>query len=615
MSVSIEGLVRAAQAELAGLDTKLRRRQHVVIRKVLAQQGEDLRVQEKGKWGAATRQRLLLFLGHGARTMAAAQSVDLGAGLFNVVGASQGHAARWLATLDQHYLGELRPYAWTSKAWAIATGQEHLETRLRAFHGSFLRYGSLVVGDVERALGKLALGASWDEVRALVAKATAEQTAGKSWMVERIVRTEAAHAYSAAAWRAMLEEDTPGSPMLKKLVAVHDLVTGKDSMLLDGQIRPVREPFFDEWNGRHYMHPPNRPNDREIVVPWRASYGDHRKARGKRARRMMPEAKPTRVPVEDRKRQIVEGFDAVKAAQRTLAETVGVAVPARLPRAPTVLPVSAAPRGRRPSAKTAKRPAATKPTPQGEASARLRKEIATFERQREQALVQTAERLGPEAKRDLGDLAARQRAVTKGRRGVTPTGDVVTAPQASARQMDRWIGGLTSEQREAMKSWSDEGWFQRMRAIDSGRGAEVVTDGDAKIALEAERKMTAMREALATAPRYEGEMSRGVRDLPKGSALRKVLSTKGAVVEMESVSSWSPDERTARSFADDSPGSFLLRVVTKRGAVVGDERVSYTAREAEIMLDRGARFRVVETKKRKGDDHRRLVILEEIDPA
>ena len=52
-----------------------------------------------------------------------------------------------------------------------------------------------------------------------------------------------------------------------------------------------------------------------------------------------------------------------------------------------------------------------------------------------------------------------------------------------------------------------------------------------------------------------------------------------------------------------------------RGALVSDERVSYTAREVEVMLDRGSRFRVVSTKRREGDDHRRLVILEEIDPA
>jgi hypothetical protein len=333
MSVSIAGLVRAQHADLAALDAKLARRQHVVIRRVLDQQGEDLRVQERGKWGAATRQRLLLFLGHGARTMAAAQAVELGAGLYDVVGLSQGHAARWLSTLDRHYQGEERPFAWTSKAWAIARGQEHLDSRLRTFYMSFSRYGALVVGEVEQALGRLSKGASWDEIRALVTKATAKQTAGKAWMVERIVRTEAAHAYSSTAWKAMLEEDTPGDPMFKKLVAVHDKRTGKDSVMLDGQIRPVREMFFDAFHGFSYQHPPNRPNDREIVVPWRASYGDSRKMRGKRARRRMPEVVVDQPPVEDRERKMAAAFDAVKAAQHTLMATASSGPSAAGPRA------------------------------------------------------------------------------------------------------------------------------------------------------------------------------------------------------------------------------------------------------------------------------------------
>jgi SPP1 gp7 family putative phage head morphogenesis protein len=251
----------------------------------------------------------------------------------------------------------------------------------------------------------------------------------------------------------------------------------------------------------------------------------------------------------------------------------------------------------------------------GEATAGLRQEVQQWETQREDVLAKVVERLGPEAAAELRTLAERQRAVTKGRRGVTPTGDLVTDPQDSQRQRDRWIAGLSDEHRQALKDWSSEQWFGLMRSVDSGRGAEVWNDADARWTQEAERRMTSMREALATAPRYEGELTRGVRDLPKGSALRKALETQGAVVELEAVSSWSSDERSARSFATDDRGSYLLKVVTKRGAVVGDQRVSYTAHEAEVMLDRGARFRVVSVGKRPGDSQRKLVILEELDPA
>ena len=62
--------------------------------------------------------------------------------------------------------------------------------------------------------------------------------------------------------------------MHKKLVSTFDTVTGRDSVKLHGQTRLVNKPFYDSVNGISYMAPPNRPHDREIIVPWRTSYGE-----------------------------------------------------------------------------------------------------------------------------------------------------------------------------------------------------------------------------------------------------------------------------------------------------------------------------------------------------
>ncbi len=59
------------------------------------------------------------------------------------------------------------------------------------------------------------------------------------------------------------------------LVATFDRVTGRDSVLLHGQVRPVREPFFDAFNGRSFMAPPNRPHDREMLVGVRERHRMH----------------------------------------------------------------------------------------------------------------------------------------------------------------------------------------------------------------------------------------------------------------------------------------------------------------------------------------------------
>lgn len=98
---------------------------------------------------------------------------------------------------------------------------------------------------------------------------------GERWRAERIVRTELAYTYGAttqATMEQMRDRDLPG--MMKRLVATFDERTGEDSEELDGQTVPVDEPFVWEYVTKHgaerveYMHPPNRPNDREAVVPW-----------------------------------------------------------------------------------------------------------------------------------------------------------------------------------------------------------------------------------------------------------------------------------------------------------------------------------------------------------
>ena len=49
-----------------------------------------------------------------------------------------------------------------------------------------------------------------------------------------------------------------------QLVAVFDDRTGEDSKFVHSKVRRLMEPFHDRV--RDYQHPPNRPNDREVVV-------------------------------------------------------------------------------------------------------------------------------------------------------------------------------------------------------------------------------------------------------------------------------------------------------------------------------------------------------------
>lgn len=133
--------------------------------------------------------------------------------------------------------------------------------------GVLQRYGDAVVGHFEDTLQTaLVAGTPWDDVKAqLTAQSPFLQQAPAYW-AERIVRTEFMGAHNRANHAAVSEiNDQTGGNLIRILCATFDDRTGADSYAVHGQIRRMDEPF-ESWFGS-YMTPPNRPNDREIVVP------------------------------------------------------------------------------------------------------------------------------------------------------------------------------------------------------------------------------------------------------------------------------------------------------------------------------------------------------------
>ena len=140
-----------------------------------------------------------------------------------------------------------------------------------AKQGILDRYGLSVIGDFEQTLttGVLARK-SWEEVKVdLIGQSPFLQGKPAFW-AERIVRTEMMGAYNRASWESNREADDQLGDMVKILSATFDDRTGSDSYAVHGQIR-LPDEAFESWFGL-YQHPPNRPNDREIVVPHRISW-------------------------------------------------------------------------------------------------------------------------------------------------------------------------------------------------------------------------------------------------------------------------------------------------------------------------------------------------------
>lgn len=259
----------------------------------------------RGSWGEAEALATRAQLRAGVLSLALAHQQDLRFGLPPVMRAAQGRTAEYLRVLDEKFHGAVRPLRFDTLAWWEKHSAELGQVRLREFGRSFQRYGAEAVLQIEQAISSAVLtGQRWDVARREVWKATAQVVGQAQWKVDRILVTETSAAYNGTTLAALLEEDDPAAPMLKKLVATFDQRTAWDSVALHGQVRRVSEPFKDP-KGRLYMAPPNRPHDREIVIGWRASWGEslpdfdrHTTAGDARfvATPDLPAAPPLRVP-------------------------------------------------------------------------------------------------------------------------------------------------------------------------------------------------------------------------------------------------------------------------------------------------------------------------------
>lgn len=100
----------------------------------------------------------------------------------------------------------------------------------------------------------------------------------EEWKVLRLARTELHNVYGKAKLNGMLDIQEQVLPDLKKtLIHPMDKRTGDDSKYVakKGLVADLDEPFRYNWKGKErvFMTPPDRPNDRSILVPYREAWG------------------------------------------------------------------------------------------------------------------------------------------------------------------------------------------------------------------------------------------------------------------------------------------------------------------------------------------------------
>lgn len=173
-----------------------------------------------------------------------------------------------------------------------APRQAEMVARLRVGELTRLRQRSMGVAGADAAavvrarLNILKVGT--DTVNTAITEAM-EATDSQFWQVERVARTETSRAYNTTQDDGItaLARDLPGlhkrwTELVSDITgAPLDNRVGRDSMVLHGQIAPPGGVFTMpaaimapvKMVGMTWKFPPNRPNDRAVLMPWKKEWG------------------------------------------------------------------------------------------------------------------------------------------------------------------------------------------------------------------------------------------------------------------------------------------------------------------------------------------------------
>lgn len=183
---------------------------------------------------------------------------------------SIAHLGQELSRWNQKFAGAVMPL--NIDAVRIASDQESF--LFNRYEASIDAYGAglrsrFAQGLAEAVAAELPMGEVMDRV--------GRTFRGEEWKLQQIVRTELHNVYGQSKLEGMkdlVENEIPD--LMKTLFHPMDKRTGEDSKRLNrsNPIVPVDEPFVETSTGKRleYMAPPNRPNDRAILIPYRRGW-------------------------------------------------------------------------------------------------------------------------------------------------------------------------------------------------------------------------------------------------------------------------------------------------------------------------------------------------------
>jgi len=264
----------------------LKRVYEAAIERVIAKIASEVASGYSDSFTAHTQRIALLQLREGIAAAMVAVEKEVRASASASAEAGSDALIRSIAALDEHFrgAGSAVPVEEVARLAGL-TGPKG--TLLRVHDSSFRRYGARLVSSMETELAvSLASGESLSAaIRRIEGVAQIEW-----WRAERIGRTESSHAFNAA-HDAGIERARAILPDLNKRWTEHvDDETGRplddrvadDSLALHGQVAgdggmfemPADPRVSAKLHGKRWAFPPNRPNDRARILPWRPHWGE-----------------------------------------------------------------------------------------------------------------------------------------------------------------------------------------------------------------------------------------------------------------------------------------------------------------------------------------------------
>jgi len=180
------------------------------------------------------------------------------------------HLIEEINIFDKKFTGAITPINLNAALLAHDTSKL-LVTRYRT---NLDAYGSNLFAQISNGLFSASMGETTnDEVVGRISSFFN----GEEWKLRRIVRTELHGLYNRGKIAGMQEIADEIPDMMKTLMHPLDARTGEDSKYaaMKHLVADMEKPFQYSWQGqvRTFMVPPDRPNDRSVMVPYRREWG------------------------------------------------------------------------------------------------------------------------------------------------------------------------------------------------------------------------------------------------------------------------------------------------------------------------------------------------------